>query len=238
MRRRGCFCADSGAVDSGFGTAAARGNAWKKLPTQPTSAPATAAKDARETLRRTPHEAIPQLDVVDLNYSTWRKAADALKEAALKEEGRTGKPSNQKVAAYFLSTQVPSGVRPEMNEALLRSAPRGTVAFDAGHSAVHERRRIGGLTPGDGQLNIIADCGMTAVKVGDGSGTLGTATCETIGYSIKSSPASDWNLGALPNNVRKNRGMVDGLLFAARTWGLTEVREYYNSGSGRAFPFY
>jgi hypothetical protein len=31
---------------------------------------------------------------------------------------------------------------------------------------------------------------------------------------------------------------MDGLLFAARPWSLSDIQTYYNSGSGLNFPFY
>jgi hypothetical protein len=75
-----------------FGTAGSRGNAWKKLPGQPKTAAATAAKDAQEALSDTLHRSLPDLDMADMTYSRWRSVGDALKAAALKEEGRAVSP--------------------------------------------------------------------------------------------------------------------------------------------------
>jgi hypothetical protein len=65
-----------------------------------------------------------------------------------------------------------------------------------------------------------------------------SGNCGPVEYYIKTSPAADWLIGCWPNSVDGNIGYIDSFGIWSRTWGASDIREFYNNGSGKVFPFY
>ncbi len=60
---------------------------------------------------------------------------------------------------------------------------------------------------------------------------------QAASYFSRAAYSGDLNIGTNWGSMYYT-GRIDGLLFAGRTWALSDVSMYYNSGAGRSFPFY
>lgn len=61
--------------------------------------------------------------------------------------------------------------------------------------------------------------------------------CGPMGYSLKGN-SRDLHVGAGPWATGYNNIYLDGFGIWGRTWDAADMALYYNSGTGRAFPFY
>lgn len=66
----------------------------------------------------------------------------------------------------------------------------------------------------------------------------GAFSCGSLSYNARPTANSTLTVGASYDNTVKYASYMDGLLIAGRVWSPVDVALYYNSGSGRNFPFY
>jgi hypothetical protein len=74
---------------------------------------------------------------------------------------------------------------------------------------------------------------ISATKVGD---SLSAFSCGDLTYNVRSN-AADLSVGGRENGERF-KGYIDGVGIWARAWSPADLALYWNSGNGRAFPFY